>query len=167
MPSRWSQTTKIVSHLLQVTSKQVATILSLNTVGSQIIFVSLWGVHIGVAVIITTLVVGYFRVSRFNRWGLIFLSGTFATVPDWWWVFTERFVPSLQIPWVAQPYRVVLHNSMLADLFWFHHVIDTVGTDDVSSSVIFAAGSLVVFLLVEYYLSAGQNHVERVIEYAD
>lgn len=128
---------------------------------------SLWGVHIGVAVIITTLVVGYAGVSRFSRWVLILASGAFATVPDWWWIFTERFVPGLQSQWVAQAYRVVLHDSMLADLFWFHRVIDTVGTDDIFSSVVFAAGGLAVFLLMEYHLASRQRHAERVIAPGD
>ena len=114
---------------------------------------SLWGVHIGIAVIITTLIVGYFRLSRVDRWRLISISGAFATVPDWYWLFTERFFPRLHIPWFAQAYSDLIHDSLLANLFWFHGVIDTVGSDDVLSSVLVAASSVAVFLLTEYYLS--------------
>lgn len=128
---------------------------------------SLWGVHIGIAVMITSLVVVYFRLSRAERWILVLLSGIFATVPDWWWLFTERFLPGLQSPWVAETYRELFHASALANLFWFHGVIDTIGTDDELSSVLVGASGAAVFLLVEYYLARRPSPVDRRGAYGD
>lgn len=128
---------------------------------------SLWGVHIGIAVIITTLVAGYLRVSLFDRWVLIFFSGVFASVPDWWWIFTERFFPHFQFPWLAQAYKEVFHDSMLANLFWFHGVIDIIGTDDVFSSAIVSIISAVVFLSTEYYLSLGRTDIDEIVASGD
>jgi len=123
--------------------------------------VSLWGVHIGIAVILTTLLVGYFRLSRPRGWALVTISGVWATVPDWWWLFTGRFVPRLQSPWLARTYRELVHDSLLANLFWFHGVIDTVGTDGEGLSVLVGTTSLAVFLLVECYLSSGVTRSGR------
>lgn len=128
---------------------------------------SLWGVHIGLAVIITTLVAGYLRVSLLNRWMVIFFSGVFATIPDWWWIFTERFIPRLQSPWFAHAYREVFHDSLLANLFWLHGVIDMVGKDDILSSVLVSVSSIAIFLLTEYYLSRESADADRAVAPGD
>ena len=112
----------------------------------------LWGVHIGIAVIITSLIVGYYQPIRLRRWILIFISGVFAVIPDGWWLFTERFFPRLQLPWFAQVYRELFHDSLLANLFWFHRLLDRTIADHVLPSVLVAAISVTIFLLIEYYL---------------
>jgi hypothetical protein len=47
----------------------------------------------------------------------------------------------------------VFHDSPVANLFWFHGVIDRFGTDTVLPSLLVGTGSVAVFLLVEYYVS--------------
>jgi hypothetical protein len=123
--------------------------------------VSLWGVHSGVAVIFTTLLIGYFRLSRHRGWTLVGINGVWATVPDWWWLFTERFVSRLQSPWFARTYRELFHDSLVANLFWFHGVIDTVGSDAEGLSILVGTSSLAVFLLMEYYLAREVTRGDR------
>lgn len=112
---------------------------------------SLWGVHIGLAVIITTSVAAYLRVPLPERWVFISSSGLLATIPDWWWIFTDRFIIHIQNPLLAQVYKAVLHDSFLANLFWFHGVIDMLGTDNVLPSVVVSTSAVAIFLLFEYY----------------
>jgi len=119
--------------------------------------VSLWGVHIGIAVIITTLIVGPLPFSQVERWGLIFISGLWATVPDWWWFFTDRFVSGLDIPWYAQTYKAMLHDSAVANVFWLHGIIDAIGTDDELSSLLIAGSSVAVFATIEVHLARGET----------
>lgn len=112
---------------------------------------SLWGVHIGLAVIITTSVAAYLRVPLPERWVFISSSGLLATIPDWWWIFTDRFIIHIQNPLLAQVYKAILHDSFLANLFWFHGVIDMLGTDNVLPSVVVSTSAVAIFLLFEYY----------------
>lgn len=102
---------------------------------------------------ITTLIIGPLPFSQVERWGLTFISGLWATVPDWWWFFTDRFVSGLDIPWYAQAYKAMLHDSVIANVFWFHGVIDAIGTDDELLSLLVAGSSVAVFVTMEFHVT--------------
>lgn len=75
---------------------------------------------------------------------LVFASGLWAMVPDGHWMLSEFGV--------AGPARVwkTLHATVLADLFWFHHLLDhsETGRNNLEGGV--ALALLVVAVLVYY-----------------
>lgn len=96
---------------------------------------SLLGVHAGFAATITTVIVARSDFARRWRWAVIFASAIWAIVPDLYHV----------IPGTRAWYKPAVHDSMLADVFWFHRVIDRLDPGD---RPIYAVTMLAVFLLV-------------------
>jgi hypothetical protein len=85
--------------------------------------VSLWGVHVGFAGVVTVLAVLAIAPGYRYRWHLLAASAGWAILPDFHHVLV--FTPRLQRHWKA-----VLHDSALADLFWLHRVIDRLDPGD-------------------------------------
>lgn len=81
---------------------------------------SLWGVHVGIAGIVTTLVLARTRLPRARRWAITVTSGVWAVVPDLY-----HFVPGTRA-W----YKPLLHDSAWANLFWLHRTIDRLDPRD-------------------------------------
>lgn len=109
---------------------------------------SLWGVHVGLAVLVTSLVLYVIEPPRVYRWTIVAASGFWAIVPDMYWVF-----PSLRP--VLKPN---VHDTALANLFWFHGWIDLADSgDSVPLSLAFGALGIVVLLAVEVKLEAGRD----------
>ncbi|AUV82761.1 hypothetical protein C2R22_14825 [Salinigranum rubrum] len=83
---------------------------------------SLWGVHVGVAGIVTVLVLFALAPGHRYRGVVVAASSLWAVLPD----FHHALVwfPALQTDWRA------LHDSALANLFWLHRVIDRADPGD-------------------------------------
>lgn len=77
---------------------------------------SLWGVHIGVAGIVTVLVLFVLAPGFRYRAVVVAASALWAVLPDFHHVLGG--FPTLQTGWRA------VHDSAFANLFWFHRVID-------------------------------------------
>lgn len=58
----------------------------------------------------------------------VWLSGVWATIPDWWWFLTARFYPSVRAPALGYFLRDTVHASPLVNVFWFHHALDQAET---------------------------------------
>ena len=78
---------------------------------------SLWGVHMGLAGIVTAVVLLAVAPGYRYRGTVIGVSMLWAVVPDFHHALGS--VPRLQAGWKA-----VLHESALTNLFWFHRLID-------------------------------------------
>lgn len=104
---------------------------------------SLWGVHVGVALLITTPLLYVSKPRRGARWAILAASGFWAIVPDLYWVF-PRLRPIL---------KPTVHDTALANLFWFHGWIDTADPQD-SPVLSLSVGllALVVVLIAEVRL---------------
>lgn len=83
---------------------------------------SLWGVHIGVAGIVTVVALFVVAPGTRVRGVVVAASGLWAILPDFHHAL-DAF-PRLQAQWFA------LHRSPLADLFWLHRTIDRVDPRD-------------------------------------
>lgn len=77
---------------------------------------SLWGVHVGVAGIVTVLALFALAPGHRYRGVVVAASGLWAVLPDVHHALV--WFPALQTSWRA------FHDSMLANLFWLHHAID-------------------------------------------
>lgn len=75
--------------------------------------------HFAVGAECTVLVLQFIDPCRRYRWGLILAGGLWAVVPDLYW----------PLP-VLRPVLVPIHDSVLANLFWFHGFLDTVDPND-------------------------------------
>lgn len=75
---------------------------------------------------------------------LTFASGFWAMLPDGHWLLREFGFDGLAEPWLA------LHGSALANLFWFHGLIDSLetGRPNLEGGVALA---ILVVLVVGYY----------------
>jgi len=105
--------------------------------------VSYWGVHIGVAGITTALVLFLLAPTLPARRLVIAASGVWAVIPDFHHVLDP--VPAIQSAWKA-----TLHDSVLANVFWFHRVIDRADPGDrVVYSMTMWAVLLVVLVATE------------------
>ncbi|WP_318568762.1 hypothetical protein [Salinigranum marinum] len=104
---------------------------------------SYWGVHIGVAGITTALVLFLLAPTLPARRLVIAVSGFWAVIPDFHHVMDP--VPAIQSAWLA-----ILHDSALANVFWFHRVIDRADPGDrVVYSMTMWAALLVVLAATE------------------
>jgi hypothetical protein len=110
--------------------------------------VSLWGVHLGVAGIVTVLVLFVLAPGTRARVVVVPASMLWAILPDFHHAF--RFVPVLQqFPGVRARWRAV-HDSAFADLFWFHRAIDQADPRDrVAFALVMWALLLVVLVVTE------------------
>lgn len=101
---------------------------------------SLWGVHMGFAGLVTAIVVARTDSSRPWRWTMIFLSCIWAIVPDLF-----HFVPGIR-SW----YKPLIHDSLLSNLFWLHGLIDWLDPgDSIGYSIAMWIAFLVVFVTME------------------
>lgn len=96
---------------------------------------SLLGVHAGFAAAITTVVVAHSGFARRWRWAAIFGSAIWAIVPDLYHL----------IPGTRAWYKPVVHDSTLANVFWFHRMIDRLDPRD---RPLYSVTVLAVFLFV-------------------
>lgn len=101
---------------------------------------SLLGVHAGFAALITTLALAFTSLPRRQRWAIIAMSAFWAIIPDAYHA----------IPGIESWYKPVVHDSIVADVFWFHRVIDQLNPGDqpIFSVVMLGAFGL-CFLYVE------------------
>lgn len=117
-----------------------------NNTHEQRLPMSLWGVHVGVAVLVTTLILYVITPGREYRWVVIVVSGSWAIVPDLYWV-----VPSLRP--ILKPH---VHDTVVANLFWFHGWLDTVDPHDSPLLSLLIGGlAIVVVLRMEVKLRDG------------
>jgi hypothetical protein len=100
--------------------------------------VSYWGVHIGVAGIVTAVVLLLVQPGWRYRGIVILASGCWAVIPDFHHALDAY--PGLQASWKA-----VLHESVLTNLFWAHRWIDQADPGD---SVPLSRAMWVVFFVV-------------------
>lgn len=104
---------------------------------------SLLGVHLGFAMLVTTLVVGWFGWGRWKRWSVVAFSGFWAAVPDLYHA----------VPGTRAWYKPLVHDSALANVFWLHRVFDRADAGDSAGlSVAVMAAFFVVFVSVEWWV---------------
>lgn len=109
---------------------------------------SLWGVHVGVGMLVATLLVGLSGWDGWWRWAVILLSGFWAIVPDLYHL----------MPWTKEWFKPAVHDSWVANVFWFHRVFDRVdGGDSVVLSLMMFGMFLVVFVVVEWWVGRGEG----------
>lgn len=102
---------------------------------------SLLGVHLGFAMLVTTLVVGWLEWERWRRWVVVLASGFWAAIPDLYHV----------VPGTRAWYKPLMHDSMIANVFWLHREFDRADAgDSVAWSVAVMMVFLVVFVAVEW-----------------
>ena len=102
--------------------------------------VSLWGVHVGVAGIVTVLLVYLLAPGYRYRWHLVAASAVWAVLPDLHHAL--GWAPALQRAW-----RTTLHESPLSDVFWLHRVIDRADPRDRPAYSLAMWGALLVVLV--------------------
>lgn len=73
---------------------------------------------------------------------LMFLSGVWATIPDWWWFLTDRFFPAIQAPELGYAIRNRFHRSIVANVFWFHLLLDNLETGNKRLQLLVALSGL-------------------------
>jgi hypothetical protein len=102
--------------------------------------VSLLGVHVGFAAFVTTIALVWSSWPTHRRWTVIAVSAFWAIIPDAYHA----------IPGTESWYKPLVHDSFVADVFWFHRVIDRLDPGDrpIFSVVVLSAFGL-CFLLVE------------------
>lgn len=104
---------------------------------------SLWGVHLGVAGIVTVLALFVLAPGTRARVVVVPASMLWAILPDFHHAF--RVLPALQrFSGIRTRWRAV-HDSAFADLFWFHRVIDQADPHD---RVAFALAMWALLLVV-------------------
>ncbi|MFC6824848.1 hypothetical protein [Halopelagius fulvigenes] len=96
---------------------------------------SLIGVHAGFAGSVTEILLARTGVRRPVRWGLVFLSAVWAMLPD-----LHHVLPSIR-PW----YKPVVHDTAVANVFWFHGVFDRLDPRD---RPVYSRGMMSAFFLV-------------------
>jgi len=101
-------------------------------------------VHFTVGVCIALLGLTFVDRPVRKEFLMLFLSGFWALLPDGHWLLTEFGVDGLARVWKS------FHRSPYADVFWFHHFIDSheTGRNNLEAGV--ALGVLFV-LVVGYY----------------
>lgn len=75
--------------------------------------------HFAVGMSVGVLLVTLFDLRAREEFVAVFLSGIWAMVPDGHWLFREMGVTSVAVVWRR------FHQSSLANLCWFHRVLDT------------------------------------------
>jgi hypothetical protein len=116
--------------------------------------VSYWGVHVGFAGITTALVLLVLAPGHRYRWPLIGASGLWAVVPDFHHAL-DAF-PAAQATWKA-----VLHDSVVAELFWLHRWIDRADPGDSVPLSLAMWTAFVVVLVVTETLVRRRGRRER------
>ena len=105
---------------------------------------SLWGTHFAVGASCTAVAVSAVAPDLRGRYVVIVLGGFWAIVPDVHWI-----VPVLRP--VTKP---VIHDSPLADLFWFHGTLDAW---DAGDSAVLSGGSMLGLVVVLLGLELGRR----------
>jgi hypothetical protein len=78
---------------------------------------------------------------------LIFLSGVWAIVPDGHWLLWELGAIRPAMVWRA------IHQTALADVFWFHHVIDSIETGQENLEIALSLWALLVAVFGYYHFN--------------
>lgn len=104
---------------------------------------SLVGVHAGLAATITTILVARSGLTILRRWIVVSVSAVWAIVPDLYHV----------VPGIRHWYKPLVHDSIVANVFWFHGVLDRLDPHDRALySVIMITAFLLVFGLTEVWI---------------
>lgn len=96
---------------------------------------SLWGVHAGFAATVTIVLVAGRDLTARTRGAVLFVSAVWAVVPD-------LYHP---VPGAETWYKPVVHDSILANAFWFHRVFDRLDPDD---RAVYSLAMTAIFLAV-------------------
>lgn len=91
---------------------------------------SLWGTHFAVGAVCTAIAVFLVAPTVSGRYLVIIGGGLWAIVPDVHWLY----------PPLREVTKPIIHDSSLADLFWFHGTLDAL---DPADSALLSGGSLV------------------------
>lgn len=103
-------------------------------------------VHFTVGVVGALLVLSVVDRPPREEFLAMFASGFWAMVPDFHWLLREVGINAGADVWRA------VHGTWVANLFWFHHLIDSLETGEEILEAAFALVLLVVAVGV-YYLA--------------
>lgn len=101
-------------------------------------------VHFTVGVFLALLALTVVDYSVRREFLLLVLSGFWALVPDGHWLLREFGIGGPAAVWHS------FHQTPYANLFWFHHLIDSLETGRENLEAGVALGVLLVLTLVYY-----------------
>jgi len=105
-------------------------------------------IHFALGGALMTLLVTLLRPSLCHPRTAVVTGGLWAMVPDGWWLVLLFNEPMAAV-------AKTLHTSQVANLFWFHHFLDT---HEVGTPLNRAVGALALLVLLVIVVVADRRH---------